>query len=305
VKIASQELFTGCVPATTFSKIVQFPITRIIIAVLFLAPVLALDKVFKKAVLSSLDGNALIIMKYVEAAIFFTLFIIAYKLYVKYIEKRRAIELSGPGWFKESGLGFLTSGGLIIVIVAIFYLFGYLEITGLNPVKRVALDLGAKFIMGALLEEIFFRLIMYKLTEELLGTWAALIIQAVFFGFAHQANENATVVTSLSLIIVGGLFYSAAFMCTKRIWFVFGIHLGWNYFQSGLFSMPNSGTPYDGLIVTKVQGPANITGGSFGVEASPIAIILCFIAGIALVVKAYKNGQFIGPIWKRKSASST
>lgn len=299
MKVGCEQLFTGATPQSWASRTIQFPIVRMLIAILFLAPILALDKLFKKLIIAPLSGDTQIVFKYLEAAIFFVLLLFAYRLYTKFVEKRKALELSAVDWFRESGMGFLVSMSLVVIIVLILYSFGYFEFIGFNPNKRVALDFVVRFAMGAFIEELFFRLIVFRLTEELLGSWIALIIQVVFFGFAHQANENATFVTSLSLIAVGGIFYTAAFMYTRRIWLPLGIHMGWNYCQSGIFSMPNSGTQYEGLIIAKVQGPQAITGGSFGIEASFIAILLCLIVGIVLIMMAFKGGQFTPPIWKR------
>ena len=300
MKINPGDQFSGVLPQTAKGRIVQFPLIRLLIAALFMVAVLALDKVFKLTVLSPLSGNILIIFKYIEAIIFFVLLVAAYRFYAKLVERRTAPELSFSNWLSEFGLGFLISMGLVIIIVAILYIPGYLNFVGLAANKRVALDLAVKFAMGAFIEELFFRLIIFKLSEELLGTWIAFSIQAVFFGFAHQANENATIFTSISLITIGGIFETAAFIYTRRIWFPFGIHMAWNYFQSGIFSMPNSGTSYDGLITTNISGPVAITGGNFGIEASYVAIFLCLIIGVWLVVSSYKAGQFTKPLWKRK-----
>jgi membrane protease YdiL (CAAX protease family) len=299
MKLYSSDQFTRALPQSMGARILQFPLARLVVAVLFLAPVLALDKVVKLKIISPLSGDTQIVIKYIEAVVFFALFLVAYRLYTKYVERRQATEVSVSGWFSESGRGFLISMGLVMAVVAVLFAAGYVDIAGLNANKRVALDLAVKFAMGAFIEELIFRLILFRLTEELLGTWMAFIIQAVFFGFAHQANENATVLTSISLIIVGGIFYTAAFMYTRRIWFPLGIHMGWNYLQSGIFSMPNSGSAYDGLIKTTVAGPAAMTGGSFGIEASYLAIALCLIAGTALTVAAGKGGQIIAPPWKK------
>ena len=302
MRIKPSDQFTRALPQSTGGRIVQFPLVRLLLAILFMAPVLALDKVFKSTVIAPLSGNAQIILKYIEAIIFFVLFIIAYRFYARFVEKRTATELSSTKWQNEFGLGFLISMALVVVTVLALYFPGSLSFTGLAANKRVALDFAVRFAMGAFIEELFFRLILFRLTEELLGTWIAFMIQAIFFAFAHQANENATALTSLSLIIVGGVFYTAAYIYTRRIWLPFGIHMAWNYFQSGIFSMPNSGTAYDGLIKTTVAGPVALTGGNFGIEASFIAILLCLIAGITLTVVSYKAGQFTAPLWKRRIA---
>lgn len=238
--------FSRAVPQSAAASIVQFPLVRLVMAIIFLAPIFVLDKAVKSKIISPLTGDTQVIFKYLEAVVFFALFLAAYRLYTRYVEKRPAVELSVRGWFREAGGGFVLSMGLVVAVVVFLYIAGYLQVVGFAADKRVALDLAAKFAMGAFIEELIFRLILFRLTEELLGTWTAFAIQALFFGFAHQANENATMLTSMSLVIVGGIFYTAAFMYSRRIWFPLGIHMGWNYLQSGIFSMPNSGSAYDG-----------------------------------------------------------
>jgi hypothetical protein len=63
--------------------------------------------------------------------------------------------------------------------------------------------------------------------------------------------------------------------------------------------MPNSGTPYEGLFITKISGPEWLTGGNFGIEASYLAIFLCFVAGVVLTALAKRNFRIISPKWKR------
>jgi membrane protease YdiL (CAAX protease family) len=239
-------------------------------------------------------------MVYTEAIVFFFIFLAAYTLYVQYIEKRKALEISSKLCLNELGKGFLISLALVGTVVAFLAVIGSYLIAEWNPDKKVAIDLLIKFMLGAMIEEIIFRLIIFKLTEELLGTWLALIIQAVLFGFAHMANDNATLFTSFSVIIVGGIIYTAAFIYTRRIWLALGLHAGWNYFQSGIFGMPNSGTAYRGLIIPEIQGKEWITGGNWGIEASYIAILLVLIAGVYFILKAIKANQIVQPLWIRK-----
>lgn len=293
------QLFSNANPASKTGKVFQFPLVRIIIACLFLIPVFLLSKVFRSFVTLSAPEEIRIYFVYAEAIVFFFVFLIAYALYVKYIENRKALEVSSNHSLKEFGKGFIISVVLVGTVVAFLAVMGSYLIAEVNPDKRVVIDLFIKFMMGAMLEEIIFRLIIFKLTEELLGTWIALIIQAVLFGFAHLANDNATLFTSFSVIIVGGILYTAAFMYTRRIWMVIGLHAGWNYLQSGIFGMPNSGTAYKGLIIPDIQGREWITGGSWGIEASYIAILLCLITGIYFILKAKKANQIVEPLWKR------
>ena len=299
MQLRADQLFSQVRPVSRLGMFVQFPMVRILIALMFLLPVLAANKAFKTAVYPALSGNTVVLLRYIEAAVFFALFVVAYRLYAKHIEKRPALEISIAGWARETGAGFLLSFVLVSFIVALLAVFGCYRIVSLSETPSIAVDLLFKFFMGAFLEELLFRLVLFKLTEELLGSWPAVALQALLFGFSHLANENATVFTSFAIAIIGGLLYTAAYMYTRRIWFPLGLHLGWNYFQSGIFGMPNSGSAYDGLLIPQITGPAWLTGGTFGIEASYVAILLCCVTGAALVVRAQRRGQLVPLIGKR------
>jgi len=92
--INSVQLFSGANPAGRIGKVFQFPLVRIIIACLFLSPVFLLNKVFRSLVTSSVTVDMRIYFTYAEAIIFFFVFLAAYGLYTKFIEKRKAFEIS-------------------------------------------------------------------------------------------------------------------------------------------------------------------------------------------------------------------
>jgi hypothetical protein len=79
MRIRPEQLYTQARPPGRLGRIVQFPLARIPIALLFLVPVLALNKGFRAVVYPHLGGNAEVIARYVEAGIFLALFIAAYR----------------------------------------------------------------------------------------------------------------------------------------------------------------------------------------------------------------------------------
>lgn len=92
----------------------------------------------------------------------------------------------------------------------------------------------------------------------------------------------------------------AAFIYTRRIWLVWGIHWGWNFFQDGVFRMPNSGvTELPSWIQPVIQGPEWITGGGFGIETSFIAVFLSLIVGLIILKTAMDKNQIVLLAWKR------
>lgn len=299
MKTHPSELYSKAVPMSSVGKIFQFPLSRIVIAIGFLIPVFLLNKGLSKGINPLLSENGLILARYIEAGVSFALLLWAFILYTKYIEKRKTREILVKGWLGEIGIGFLISLCLVSIIVCVLFFSKYFIVSGIISNKRFVLDLFVKFFMGAFLEELIFRLIIYKLTEELLGTWIALLIQILLFGFAHGLNDNATLFTSFSVVIVGGLVYCTAYIYTRSLWLPLGLHFGWNFSQSGIFSMPNSGTPYEGLLLTNISGPEWLSGGNWGIEGSYLAIFLCLVIGIAIMSLAKRKAYIVLPRWKR------
>jgi hypothetical protein len=79
-----------------------------------------------------------------------------------------------------------------------------------------------------------------------------------------------------------------------------GIHMAWNYVQSAVFSGVVSGAVSDpGLLKATIEGPKLMTGGSFGMEQSLFALVLCTTAGAIMLRIAIRRGHILPPIWKR------
>lgn len=298
MKTLPTELYSKVSPMSRLGKIVQFPLIRILIAFGFLIPVFILSKLFNTGINPRLSENSLVFVRYIEAAVSFILLLLAFILYAKYVEKRKALEVFSGGWLGKTGTGFLASSIIAGIVVCVLVFSNCFIVSGTISNKRLVFDLFVKFLMGAFIEELIFRLIIFKLTEELLGTWIALLIQILLFGFAHGLNDNATLFTSFSVVIVGGIVYCAAYIYSRTLWLPLGFHWGWNFLQSGIFSMPNSGTSYEGWLITNVSGPKWLTGGNWGIEGSYLTIFLCLVVGIVLVFLAKRNGNILMPKWK-------
>ena len=87
---------------------------------------------------------------------------------------------------------------------------------------------------------------------------------------------------------------------TRRLWLSMGFHMAWNYTQSAIFSGIVSGSvPEPGLIKSNIKGPDVLTGGSFGLESSLIAFLLCTTAGVVLLIMAVRRGNIVQPFWRR------
>jgi len=302
-KTGSGQLFTRSRPASRGGKILQFPLSRIVLAVLFIVPPILLHNLLMDHFILKIKkplGAWIIDIELVLSAVAIILF---YRLYTRWIEKREAGELSLPACGAEFGSGELISLALVGMMVLLLALPGFYHVSRLNS-WTVLVHSFFIFGIGALLQELVFRLIIFRLLEELLGTWMAIGAIAAIFGFVHLGNPNATLWTSLALVL-SDVLLSASFILTRRIWLVWGIHAGWNYFQAGVFGMANSGITFKSWIVPRISGPAWFSGGAFGIEASVVAVLLNLAVGIYLLKLAYGQGQFVKPAWKRGRNSSS
>jgi membrane protease YdiL (CAAX protease family) len=224
----------------------------------------------------------------------------AYKLYVFIFEKRPAYELSFSSFVPETFAGIVAGGGMITLSVIILIIPGFYKVDSFNSITSLTDGLFL-FANGAFFEEVLFRLIIFRLVEEFVGSWISMIISALLFGFAHIFNDNATLWSATAIAIEAGFLLAVAFMLTRRIWFAFGLHFGWNFLQASVFGIATSGNSFEGLISPGITGPSWLTGGAFGIEASLITIIIGLIAALILLKMVIIDSQTVFPVWKRKS----
>jgi len=278
------------------SKLLQFPFVRIVVAILFItigfiAAQLALNLL--RPALSIADvGTAQILafMLFTPATSF------AYAFYVRLVEKREMIELGFSGALQEFGLGTLIGFGLFTLVIAILWLAGFYHVSGVDfaLLGLIGALLGA--FVSALVQELIFRAVIYRITEEWLGTRWALAISAVLFGLIHLTSEGATLLSAFSVALQAGLVLAAAYTLTHRLWMALGLHMAWDFANDGIFGIGaagQSGAPLTGILHASLNGPDLLTGGALGVEASVISLVVVLIAGIIILRKAQQNGTFV------------
>jgi membrane protease YdiL (CAAX protease family) len=225
--------------------------------------------------------------------------ILLYSLYVKFIEKRKATEFSTSRMIAETGYGLFVGSGIMVLIVFIMFVSGYYRIDGFNSNIPYYINYIFIFTIAALAEELVFRLILFRLMEELLGTWTAIFSQILLFGFLHGANPNATFWSSLAIGIEAGILLSAVYMYTRRMWLALALHMAWNYTQGIIFGIRVSGIDQEGIIRPIIEGPEILTGGSFGLEASIVSIVICLFISYYFIQLAIIEKKIVLPVWKR------
>ncbi|PWS37201.1 CPBP family intramembrane metalloprotease [Falsiroseomonas bella] len=219
--------------------------------------------------------------------------------FARLVERRRVEELSLPGMGRELGLGLAIGAGLYAACVLVLLVLGIYRIEGLNPWSFLLPAL-AMALSSGIFEELLFRGVLFRSVEQVFGSWVALVVSSLVFGFVHLLNPAGTVMGALFISIEAGLLLAAAYMLTRRLWLSMGFHMAWNYTQSAIFSGIVSGGDTDpGLIRATIAGPAALTGGSFGLESSLVAFVVCTATGLVLLTLAIRRGRVRPPAWRR------
>ena|SRR5436190_9823721 len=201
--------------------------------------------------------------------------------------------LSRLGYRPTGALSQLAMGSLfgltavIVLVLAIAELggfsFGTIAMSGSAALKYAVAWLFAFALVGVA-EEMDFRAASLITLTEAIGFWPAAVLLSALFGALHyffKPMENIADALSVSLL---GLFMCVTVIRTGAIWFAVGFHALFDYAAIFIFGAPNSGNG-GRPVATKLftggyHGPAWLTGGPLGVEASwlvfPVIALLFF-----------------------------
>lgn len=203
-------------------------------------------------------------------------------------------------WCAELKFGMLLGTGLMTGIFLIELLLGWVTVTDVfHSEVQMSFFIAilfplVNFIFVGFYEEVWSR--GYLLTNFAQGfRWLAnpkvaviigLVISSLIFGVSHASNPNATVISTISISLVGIAFLGFGYIITGSLAMPIGAHITWNFFQGNIFGFPVSGTSINSvtLFATRQQGPELMTGGNFGPESGLLGII-AILAG--MVIMAY------------------
>ncbi|KQV53840.1 MULTISPECIES: CPBP family intramembrane glutamic endopeptidase [unclassified Duganella] len=205
-----------------------------------------------------------------------------YRFYVRRFEQRDAIESAlpgaAPGLLRGLGIGAVLS----LAVAGVLAAAGALEITG-STHPGAALKPLSEQAMVAIMEELLFRAVLFRIVEARWGTLASLLVNVLLFALAHLPNEHITALAVLNTG-VAGLALCAAWMLTRSLWLPVGVHFAWNYLYDGVLGIPVSGHAARGWLQVQMAGPEWLSGGAYGVEGS-LVTFLAWGAAAALMLR--------------------
>jgi hypothetical protein len=166
----------------------------------------------------------------------------------------------------------LWLGGFLTVGLAEEYLMrGYLQFT---------LARGLTGIFQAVSN--FFSLQAKPTATAAFGFWTSALMLSFLFGAGHGSNPGES---PLGLIAAGlaGLIFCLALWRTGSLWWAIGFHCTWDWAQSFLYGVGDSGGFVEGrLFDTTPVGKPIFSGGATGPEGS--VLVLPVLALIAIVI---------------------
>jgi uncharacterized protein len=129
------------------------------------------------------------------------------------------------------------------------------------------------FIFVGLYEEFLFRGYPQWTMTKLIGFWPAAVLLSLGFGLVHLSNRGENWVGAASVALVG-LLFAFTLKRTGNLWYAVGLHAGFDWAESFLYSVPDSGQLLRGhLWNSSLHGPDWLTGGTVGPEGS----VFCFV----------------------------
>ncbi len=163
---------------------------------------------------------------------------------------------------------------LLIGLISAFggYSFGSLALQG-DKIFLWGLFHLVMFTFVGLFEEFLFRgYVQYTLGDGL-GFWPAAVILSFIFGGAHLGNPGEGWVGAASVVMIA-LLFCFSLQRTGNLWYAVGLHASFDWGETYLYSVPNSGTFMDGHLSNSTLHGANwLTGGTIGPEGS----VFCFL----------------------------
>ena len=219
--------------------------------------------------------------------------------------ERRPISVYGLGDSRKFPHFFAgLAWGLACLSLLVFTLWktGFLVFDGRLLFGAGVFGYGALWLIGFLLVGVFEEYLtrgylQYTLTRAVtglyqwafktrhsgaLGFWTSAIVISIFFGLGHSSNAGESPLGLLSAGL-GGMVFCFSLWRTGSLWWAIGFHTSWDWSQSFLYGVADSGLMIQHrLLAAHALGKPILSGGTTGPEGS--IFIVAILPLIALII---------------------
>jgi uncharacterized protein len=130
-------------------------------------------------------------------------------------------------------------------------------------------------------------------TQSAPGFWTAALLLSFGFGFTHRTNSGESPIGLVAAALIAVVFCLSLWR-TGSLWWAIGFHAAWDWAQSFLYGVANSGVVFqDHLFATHPVGRPILSGGLTGPEGSLFILpILALTAAVIVLTlpRVHHNG---------------
>ncbi|HYR27525.1 MAG TPA: type II CAAX endopeptidase family protein [Thermoanaerobaculia bacterium] len=200
------------------------------------------------------------------------------------LRRRPLAELTGRfdgKWLVQLLAGCLFGAALMLLPAAFLFAFGYVTWSpGTASLTAVAATI--PLILAAVVaEELMFRGFVFQRLIDGVGATLAQLILAAYFVLTHSKGlDTAGDLRFLATanIFIASLLFGLAYLRTRSLALPLGLHFAANLTQGAILGFGVSGNSQLALFLPRLTGPAWMTGGTFGLEASVPGLITIIAA---------------------------
>jgi uncharacterized protein len=201
-------------------------------------------------------------------------------------------------------VGGIASGfAAISVLVAVLWSAGFLHLSANESHGAVALKNGLvwalAFLAVGLVEELTFRGYFQHALARKIGFWWAMLLTSLLFGAIHATNQGETAV-GLAQAMAFGFIACLSLWYTGSLWWVIGCHAGWDWGQSFVYGVRDSGLQVQGALLTaQPAGNVWLSGGNTGPEGSLFALPVLVAMAVLMWLAWRREGSTFARLAKR------
>ncbi len=162
---------------------------------------------------------------------------------------------------------------MLALRVAGAFEFGSLSLHGAR-IWELAAYYTVFFLLTGFFEDFLLRGYSQWVLSKGMNFWPAAALLSISFGAIHSGNagESETGLVATGLI---GFFLCLTLRRTGDLWWAVGFHMAWDWGESYLYSVPDSGQMLPGhLLNSSLHGPDWLAGGSVGPEGSYLVFVV-------------------------------
>lgn len=198
------------------------------------------------------------------------------------------------GWLINLVFGLLLGIAALSSAALIATTFGGLAFSRNHDQGKMAILLTflASFLIfaaAAAFEEALFRGYILQTMMRSGLTIPGILLTSILFATVHNANPSANVF-SWANTFIAGIWFAIAYLKTRDLWLVTGMHLTWNWTQGAIFGIEVSGLTEivsAPLMRETDNGPAWLTGGDYGMEGGIAATAALIISTLLIYYLPY------------------